>query len=469
MGFRSTRSALVIAVVLIVASSCSGPEAASSPAGSRRVLVDPSEASTVDADSSQATTGDADNNADPEAPGALAFDRSQAGEDGDPNDPSTGEDSTNDSTSGNDDFSANGNAGALDGTSGASSGSTLESLTTELISFVEQERGLTFAERPVVELLDNSSFGEAWTQVIADDAIENSTDYEDFTDIYRALGIVDGQRTLEEIWAGFGDGGVVGFYDSSTGTIKLRSGEITSYTETVLVHELVHALEDQVFGLDRSEDADRSNEIAWTFSALTEGSARVIEDRYRAQLSSAELAEETAVLAALPRTVSLSDFSTSFLELQFGRSRYGELFAEALWSEGQRAIDNAFENPPETSELVLDPGAYLRGTPSDPTVSLPSADGDVFASGVWGEAAWAAVLNDVFDRDDALDFADGWGGDSYVAWRTATGTCVRLHVGADSPADLDGFAAAIEEWASGQQGREIFYPTADIVRVTACG
>ena len=472
MRLCAVRSALAAALLILVASGCSGSGEAPAPDSAGRVLVDPDGGSAETASGGTSADGESG-----EAPGAIAFDANpdSTSSDGDDSAIASDDDSTDsdsndgDSNDGDSTTDDPDDASASTGSDEPIADTPLGQLTTELIAFVERERGLSFTSRPEIELLDNAAFGAAWTAVIAEDASENSEDYANFTDIYRAMGVIEGDRTLEQIWTRFGDAGVIGFYDPDTGNITLRSGEITAFTRTVLVHELVHALEDQAFGLDRAEYDDRTDEIDWTFSALTEGSARVIESRYRQQFTAAERAEENAARAALPRTVSLSEFTTSFLELQFGRYRYGETFTAALWAEGQDAVDAAFANPPATSELLLDPESFLRGTAPDAALSTPPSDATPFTSGVWGEAAWAAVLSDTFDRTDALELANGWGGDAYVAWRTPTGACVRTHIAADTADDLDDYAQALEEWARQQAGREIFYPTADLIRVTACG
>ncbi len=342
-----------------------------------------------------------------------------------------------------------------------------DELVNELIAFVEAERGYQFSSRPSIEVLDSAEFGAAWSTLIAEDYASNTSDYINYTDIYRAMGIIEGDRSLEEIWQRFGDAGVIGYYDHDSASIKLRSGEINAFTETVLVHELVHALEDQVFDIDRPEYGDAQNELEWTFSALIEGSARRVESQYRATFSSAKLEEEAAARRALPRTVSLTEFNSSFLELQFGRYRYGETFATALWDDGEGTLDDAFEEPPATSEAILDPNGFLSGSPT-PTLKNPPADGEVFEAGVWGQAGWASILSDLTDRTEALGIADGWNGDSFVAWRQGSQTCVRSHIAADTPDELDDYAAALEQWAGLGDGREVFYPTADLIRVTAC-
>ena len=344
----------------------------------------------------------------------------------------------------------------------------LDALVTELMAFVEAERGLAFVERPDVVVLNSGSFNDEWQEIVVREAQTNPADFANFSDIYQAVGIIDDGRELDEIWARFGDAGVVGYYDTETGNIVLRGGELTAFTETVLVHELVHALEDQVFGLDRGDSATGNDEIDWTFSALIEGSARVIEGRYRATLSRAELDEEAAARNSIPRSVSLNEFTPSFLELQFGRYDHGEDFAAALWDIGQDELDAAYTDPPTTSEAVVNPDAFLSGSDDVAALDFPPADGEIFEQGIWGQAGVAALLTDIFDRDEALEVSQGWGNDRFVAWSEGELSCVRIHLSADSPDDLDRYAEAFEDWAE-VGDRQVFFPTADLIRVTSCG
>lgn len=345
----------------------------------------------------------------------------------------------------------------------------LDALIDELMVFVEAERGLRFTNRPDVALLDADEFSAAWTQLVTDDARENADDYETFTNIYQALGIISADLTLEDLWLAFGEAGVLGYYQSDTEQIRLRAGEVNALTRTTLVHELVHALEDQNFDIDRDSYGERDDEISWAFSSLIEGSARVIENRYRAAFSAAELEEEQAAIRALPRSVSLSDFTTSFLELQFGRYNYGETFAAALWAEGQPALDAALMAPPTSSELVLEPSSFIAGITADSPIAPPPAEGIVIADGVWGEAAWIALLADVYGVSEARGLADGWGGDWYVAWDDGDATCVRIDVRADNADELAEYASALGSWVTARAGRDLTLPDPDVVRITSCG
>ncbi|MGI9607576.1 MAG: hypothetical protein ACR2P0_15720 [Acidimicrobiales bacterium] len=346
--------------------------------------------------------------------------------------------------------------------------SEFDAALDELIEFVEDERGHSFAQRPVVLALDNPTFSEAFAHLVAEDARESQTAYVNFTDIYRAMGVIGPTDDLESIWTSFGDAGVLGFYEPATGNIVLRGDELNALTRTTLVHELVHALDDQIFGLDRPEYDERDDEIGWAYSALFEGNAMVIERSYRSTMSRADRDEEILLQLDLPGGLTFSAFTNSFLDLQFGRYTSGERFASALWADGQATLDAAFVDPPSTSELLLEPDAYLDGQEPDPDVPAPPADGAVFEEGLWGRAGWEAVLGDVISSTDSQRAAEGWGGDRFVAWRDGDRACVRIDVYGDTPTDLDEFADAVESWAR-EGDRQVFYPTAEIVRVTACG
>ncbi len=345
----------------------------------------------------------------------------------------------------------------------------LDALIDELAAYVEAERGLEFLSRPQVQLLDDDEFGDAWIALINEDAAENATSYADFTDIYQTMGIISDDRALDDIWRRFGEAGVLGYYETSLGAIVLRNGEINTLARTTLVHELVHALEDQHFGLSRDEYDDRTDEIGWTFSSLIEGSARVIENRYRSTLTEAELQEEVAAIQALPRSVSLTEFNSSFLELQFGRYNYGEDFADVLWAEGgQAAIDAALTSPPTSSELILNPFSFTSGARAEAPLAAPPAEGEIFEQGVWGEAAWIALFADSVDLSTSVDLADGWGGDWYVAWRDGAQTCVRIDVSADDADEFVEYERAIAQWARLELGRELETVNSETLRLTVC-
>ncbi len=339
-----------------------------------------------------------------------------------------------------------------------------DALVDQLVAFVETERGHRFAEPPSIEWLPDAAFAAAVADLIAADAARFATELEHQTRLQRALGILAPDQDLVSIQESFGDAGITALYDPNTGVVNVRDEPISPLLRTSLVFELTRALDDQQFGIRRPEGVAAVAEVEWARAALVHGSAAEITNRYRATMSASDVAEEEAQVAALPRNVSLSLFTDAFLELQFGRQFYGEVRVAGLWDDGQPAVDAALADPPESSERLIVGAA----ADAPDTVATPPADAAPIANGVWGQAGWIALFTGLFTPEEAEALTDGWGGDAWVVWEAGTQSCVRLHLTADSPEALDRYADALDQWAA-EGDRQLFFPTADLIRVTACG
>ena len=83
-------------------------------------------------------------------------------------------------------------------------------------------------------------------------------------EVLELLGLHPARTSLRGVAASLYGQGVAGYYDPRTKRLKVVSGAATStraLTETVIAHELTHALEDQHYGLDDngpSEGDDRA-------------------------------------------------------------------------------------------------------------------------------------------------------------------------------------------------------------------
>lgn len=194
--------------------------------------------------------------------------------------------------------------------------------------------------------------------------------------------------------------------------------------DSLLAHELVHALQDQHFDLlrrllarpynfDRAEalfsviegdamSVQRRLELgeAWTRRPV-EGVARLEDERFN------EYRREIGTL-----------FPPLLTETFIFRYRDGLRFVETVRRKsGARGVDELFRRPPASSEQVLHPEKYLAGErPLD--VSL---DADAFATQGWDKVVAATPLGEIGVRGlllksmssaAAARSAAGWGGDT---------------------------------------------------------
>jgi hypothetical protein len=338
-------------------------------------------------------------------------------------------------------------------------------LVDELQTYVEDERGLEFKEDVEVELLADDQFVDR----LLEDFDEDREELEQDALLLQSLGIIEPGTDLADALEDVVTAGVIGFYDPETDELVVRGTDTNLYVQQTIVHELVHALDDQWFDLDRPELDDAVDESSFGFGVLVEGSAHHIDQTWGDDLSE-EDQEQLAVDMLRYESGMDLDFDTFPLELyEFIASQYplGAAFVEdVLDDRGLEGVDAAFEAPPMTSKEVMEPDAYLDGFEPTP-VDVPPAEGDVVDEGVFGQFLLEFVLQDE-PSVDAEEVASGWAGDWYVAWEDAGSTCLRVDFATEDADAHDALAAALAEWAPSLPDAEVDEVDGDLVRLTSC-
>jgi hypothetical protein len=187
------------------------------------------------------------------------------------------------------------------------------------------------------------------------------------------LGVLGRGQTLAAVQRQQLSGQVAGVYVPRDGRLYvLASGG--EAPRSVIVHEVVHALQDEHFHLTRGPFAarprDHDAELAAT--SLVEGDATEVHERYVAGLSPGDLVGELArALGAAPSGDGAHTPAYLERQLLFPYTA-GDAFVKALRARGgQRLLDRAFAHPPRTTAAVLDPARYLAGDPPARAVPLP--------------------------------------------------------------------------------------------------
>lgn len=328
----------------------------------------------------------------------------------------------------------------------AAPGETIDDVVPAIQAFVEKERGLTFKQPVEVVLLDD----EAFEARVAESDDEDVKEAEHAQAVLQAMGLLDDGVDLAAIVRSFTAGAVLGFYDPETNELVVRGARPTPFVRSVLAHELLHALEDQNFDLNRD---DLGDEAFLGFQALAEGSAVRMGERFRQSLTRAERRaadrEEGSLGGNVPDVPEV-------VRVIFGFPyAYGPDMVAAIEQAGGKArLDAAYADPPASSEHVIEPDRYLKGDMPKP-VPTPAADGVAFDDGEIGQLLLVLMLRAEIDDDDARAAADGWGGDHYVAWKDAGRTCMRMDFVMDTPADTAQLTTALAEWAAERKGAAV--------------
>jgi len=267
---------------------------------------------------------------------------------------------------------------------------------------------------------------------------------------YRALGLLDPSQDIAELQLQLLSGQVLGYYDDVTRSMVIvTDAGFTSEAQVTYAHEYTHALQDAAFGIDSMElDVDGDDDGAFARLGLVEGDATTamvlwaidslsVEDML--DISQTPLPDTTGVPAWMIR------------QLEFPYVAGAEFVAQLYANGGFAAVDEAWADPPRSTEQVLHFAAYLE---DEPPIEIVEVDPDIRALGVdivgdttLGEAMTAIWLGALgVDPSDADPAAAGWGGDRITTLVTPDGeVAMILRMAWDTAADADQFAAAYDQ------------------------
>ena len=272
--------------------------------------------------------------------------------------------------------------------------------------------------------------------------------------MFRAFGLVEGEFDLLSDMEDLGTSGTVGTYAFEDEVIRVRGDSLTAEAKSTLVHELTHALQDQHFDIgDRMQESDDDDDAPDdSLSALVEGDADRIEERWADELTDSEreeLDEEQSgtgdsasdELDALP-TALVTYFASDYI--------LGDDFVSILVAtDDNDAVDDAFRSPPGPEEHLVNPFSYLDED-GRTEVELPGVDGEPIedVDGELGSITWLLMLAERTDPVAALTAVDGWGGDSFRAYLEDERTCVAARfVGEDADATTS-MEEALTTWVA---------------------
>lgn len=333
----------------------------------------------------------------------------------------------------------------------------LDAVVADLQAVVEQERGLVFREGIDIELLDDENYIERSRADFEADLAEDPEDLANSAAALGALGLWPEGVDPVEVLGEYLSVGSLGYYDPETGEMVVRGAADTPNLRITLVHELTHALDDQHFDLDRPELDDRPDEAGFAFSALVEGNASRVEAAYTASLSDEERADAEAEQQGYIDGIDISGFPPILLAQQQFVYRTGADFVQALYDEGgNAAVDQALEDPPTTTEQILEPEDWPD---RDAVVEVPApeADGEVVEESVAGQFLIHALAS--LSEDEPTP---EWDGDNTVLWQDGDQDCLRMAVAGD----LEALETGLTPWAE-QAGAEMEVD-GDLLVVTSC-
>ncbi len=318
-----------------------------------------------------------------------------------------------------------------------------------LIGVTEEVRGLEFVSAPTITVVSDAELAERVRSQIEEDYEDVDVDQA----LYILLGLVEPDFDLRQTVSDLYGEQVAGFYDGETEelVVPAREDEFTIVQQVTLIHELTHSLTDQVLDFHTAfaalHDEDRFDQAS-AFQALIEGDASLTEIRFVQQLGPTEQQQflrealedvETTVFDGVPAFIQ----DSLLFPYETGFGFVSELFEVG----GLDAVDEAYANPPVSTEQVIDPDRYPTEAPL-PVGGIPAVlEGYELAYGsTWGELGFRLILDQALGESDRA--ATGWGGDSYNVFFNGTEAAMVLRYVGDSSEEAGELYDALRDFVA---------------------
>lgn len=293
---------------------------------------------------------------------------------------------------------------------------------------VEEIRGRKFKTEVRNVTIDRSDLSKALVE-----QMKQSTPYslEDWGRVMRALQLVDvdNKEILPKLLALY-ESQVLAFYDPHSHTyysIKqlpqlppeaAKIADPKMLEETVMVHELTHAMQDQLFGLSAKEEKlMRDTDANMAYHSLLEGEAVLVMVAHMLQKSGVSLDEVVkdeammGMISTAAQADSMIDPSTPKYFAEMLKFPYldGLKFVLAAYKRGGWAeMDKVHANPPHSTREILHPDEYFAAS-RKPIPYDPAKPADAIAAEHLGEFHWRFLVG--------ADAAQGWKNDRAVVYR----------------------------------------------------
>ncbi len=285
------------------------------------------------------------------------------------------------------------------------------------------------------------------------------------TRAYSLLGLVPDTLDLRTLLIEVYKEQVAGFYDPDSLTLWIMDDQDEATIQNVLLHELVHAVQDQAFSLDEITAKEVGSDRRAAAQAAIEGHATLVmleEIMGQAQGGAVDLTAipdlansltpsqqdieaQYPTLAQAPRVIQESllfpYLAGAGFVLEFWKATGGRPapFGDAL---------------PQSTEHILHPSSFLD-TPRDEPISivLDPAGAPIFQDEL-GELGVRVFLEEVIGSQFS-DRAEGWGGDRFGLFAPEEGDGVAWFITWDSDQARNRFAEAVtrSDWASRSNAR----------------
>lgn len=273
------------------------------------------------------------------------------------------------------------------------------------------------------------------------------------TESYRLLGLVPEGLDLRALLLSVYTEQVAGFYDPDSTALFVMDDQPAESLRTVLVHELVHAVQDQHADLDSLTARGRGNDRQLAAQAAIEGHATLVMLEYMTEQmrgGSVDLTEipdfaaqvRPALQALRGQYPALANAPLIVQETLLFPYLEGAGWVQRMWQQAGERTNPFGALLPQSTEQVIVPGGVLPSERDEPTEVRVQGAGERY-SNTLGQLETAVLLRQLVGGAAASDAARGWDGDRFTLMEAGDGLALAWYTVWDDAPARDRFVSTL--------------------------
>ena len=316
----------------------------------------------------------------------------------------------------------------------------LQGEVTALVPKVEEAAGLRFTQAPKVESQTSAQVQQFLMAQFAREDVRRDLEFK--IGVWKRLGVIDDSVDVIAVLTKLLTEQVVGFYDPKRKTLFVVEGRPGVERETVIRHELTHALQDQYVNLDSIQNLQGDDDRVEAAQAVFEGHATVMMIGNAARTIAWDKARESIrdARASNPVFSAAPAFLAEGLLFPY---LGGAEFVRTVMGDGVTSAQLLSTLPTSTAQVLHKERYGASGNPSEIVRFTTAAGATIRYQNSLGEfetrLALAELLRDVGRGAGA---ARGHDGDRYAVVRVAGGDALVWVCVWDTALDAEEFAEA---------------------------
>ncbi|HEX3866073.1 MAG TPA: hypothetical protein VHV78_04940 [Gemmatimonadaceae bacterium] len=315
---------------------------------------------------------------------------------------------------------------------------------------IEQALGVKFKTPPRIEIRSRDEVRDFLLRKVREPAAAKDIANEEIT--YTLLGMLPDTMHLSDFFVRVLTEQILGYYDPKTKVLYIVQGAPDDYVGITIMHELVHALQDQYANLDSLEALSGDDDRAAAIQAVIEGQA-MYEQMYIMAGGSGNLAAQLpggweSIRSSIRENMQNQPvFSSAPMVI-----REGLLFPYINGADfvrrfkAQRPGRLPLNELPVSTTQIMHDSAYFGAKPELPvSITLPSIPGTVEQNDFGEFGTRLFIFQHTKDQDESIRAAGGWAGDRYALVKTASGYALAWVTVWNTPGDAAEFMAALDD------------------------